>query len=173
MYRLQPTFAVLLALLGAPAAAAEPPASDAANRTIEYYYSDAQRPVLMAFRVCRDVHEEGDNRHDCTQAIDTATLTEGSEIVLWMKFLVPRDAAPKILMQVDQDGITRDTFERTLSGAIRYRTWNRVQLSRDGTWQVRVFRETEDEVHELHAATLEVAPATSNSGNGSNAAAQQ
>lgn len=154
--------ATLLAAALAPAAfAADPPTGAEANRTVAYYYSDAQQPVLMDFRVCSEVQEQGDGKHDCKSTVDKTALVEGEEVVLWMKFLVPREASPTILMQVDQDGITRDTFERTLGGAIRYRTWNRVQLSRDGTWKVRVFHETEDEVRELYSGSLEVAPATS------------
>lgn len=162
MFRATIRAALLCAVLAPTAASAvEAPTGAEADRTVEYYYSDAQDPVLMDFRVCTDVQDEGDGKHDCTSTVDTAALTEGEEVVLWMKFLVPREATPKILMQVDHKGVTRDTFERTLSGAIRYRTWNRVKLTRDGTWKVRVFHETEDDVRELYSGSLEVAPATS------------
>lgn len=166
MAQRHPITGLLAILLCAPAFAQQAPTGAEADRTVSYYYSDATRPVLMDLRVCADVQDEGEARHECTRTIDPAALTEGQEVVLWMKFLVPREASPRILMQADHEGITRDTFERTLSGAIRYRTWNRVELSRDGTWQVRVFHETEDTVRELYSDTLEVAPATSGGGTG-------
>lgn len=137
--------------------AASAPSGEAANTVVEYYYSDATRPVLMDFRICAAIHEEGDEKHNCKDEIQVSDLTEGSEAYLWMKFLVPQEAEPRILMQVSHKGITRDTFNSKISGAIRYRTWNKVVFSRGGDWTAQIFYEEGDDVTELFSRTIKVA----------------
>lgn len=140
------------------AAAAQPPSGEAANSVVDYYYSDASQPVLMEFKVCKGVYEKGQNQHNCKEEIPEGKLREGMRAYLWMKFLVPRQASPRVLMQLNHKGITRDTMNRELDGAVRYRTWNVADFSRSGDWVAQVFHESEDDVTELFSRTLKVQP---------------
>lgn len=137
-------------------AAAEPPEPASANAVVEYYYSDAGRPVLMDFKLCNGVYEDGPDKHDCLEELDPAAIETGTEVYLWMKFLVPRDAEAGILTQLNHKGVTRRTFNRDLGGALRYRTWHKATFEQAGTWEVAVLYEGADGVEKLHSATLNV-----------------
>lgn len=153
--------AVTALAVSATATAAEVPSSDAANSVVNYYYSDQSQPVLMDFKVCSELYEEGENKHNCKEEVPPEELTKGTQAKLWMKFLVPRAASPRVLMQINHKGITRDSMNRELDGAIRYRTWNTVDFSRTGDWDVQIFFENEDqEVTEVFSRTLEVKEAS-------------
>ncbi len=145
---------VLLAI--ASAHAADKPSPEAANRVVDYYYSDAQEPILMAFKLCEGVHEEGPQKHDCTEEVSPDAVAAGEPITLWMKYLVPRDASAQVLTQLDRDGITRQTYSRELEGALRYRTWHRTTLERTGEWTIDVFHEGKGEVTRLHSSRIQV-----------------
>ena len=155
---LQGIAGVITVLVSAGAFAVEAPSPDTAASVVDYYYSDASQPVLIDFKLCQGVHEEGENKHNCKNEISEGELHEGMQAYLWMKFLVPREASPQILMQVSHKGVTRDTMKRQLDGAVRFRTWNVVELSRSGDWQAQVFHESGDDVTEIFSRTLKVEP---------------
>lgn len=135
---------------------AEAPPSSEADRVINYYYSNAAIPVLMEFKLCSGVHDEGPNQHNCMEELDANAIEAGSEVHIWMKFLVPRDATPSILTQLNHDGITRRTFNRDLSGAIRYRTWHTARFDNTGSWEIVVLNEGTDEVVRLASESITV-----------------
>ena len=135
---------------------AEPPEPDAADRVVEYYFSDAGAPVLMDFELCSGVYEEGPDKNDCLETLDPASIEAGTEVYLWMKFLVPRDATASILTQLNHKGVTRRTFNRDLEGAIRYRTWHVARFENTGTWEIAVFHEGPDDVTKLRSVSINV-----------------
>lgn len=141
------------------AVAAEVPSPNEANKVVEYYYSDAKEPVLMEFKICEAIHEDGDEKNNCKGELASGDIPEGTKAYLWMKFLVPGDAAPGILMQLNHKGITRDTYSRNLTGSVRYRTWHSVEFSKAGDWDIQIFYEGEDDVKELYSSTVKVTEA--------------
>lgn len=149
------TLAVSIAFTPAVSAAEVPEPARAAS-VVEYYYSDAGTPVLMEFKLCNGVHQDGPEKHECLEEIEPSAVESGTEVYLWMKFLVPREAEASILTQINNKGITRRTFNRDLGGAIRYRTWHRATFESTGTWEVAVLHEGADEVTKLHSVTLNV-----------------
>lgn len=145
------------ALAFAPAAAAaEVPEPGQANSVVEYYYSDAGKPVLMEFKLCNGVHQQGPDQHECLEEIAPSAVEAGTEVFLWMKFLVPRDAEADILTQLNHQGVTRRTFTCELDGAVWFRTWHTATFESTGTWEVAILYETADGVDRLHSATLNV-----------------
>ncbi|HKK06041.1 MAG TPA: hypothetical protein VKA50_09350 [Gammaproteobacteria bacterium] len=140
----------------APAAFAAPPSPADANRVVEYYYSDAGAPVLMNFKLCSGVYEEGPDKNNCLEELDPKSIEQGTDVYIWMKFLVPRDAKASILTQLNHKGITRKTFNRDLDGAIRYRTWHTTQFESPGQWEVAVFHEGVNDVEKLQSITVNV-----------------
>lgn len=148
---------IALGLAIAPAArAVEAPDPETANSVVEYYYSDAGTPVLMEFKLCTGVYDEGPDEHECLEEVDPSAVESGSEVYLWMKFLVPQDTEATILTQLNHKGVTRRTFNRDLGGAVRYRTWHTTTFEKAGTWEVAVFHEGAQDVEKLHSVTLNV-----------------
>ncbi|WP_067561094.1 hypothetical protein [Halofilum ochraceum] len=152
-----------IALVVACAAAAIPvahagsvPSSHDTRRVIDYYYSGAEQPVLMDFRLCRDIHDDGANRYECREPLSESDLSTGMRIYAWMKFLVPRGATPRIMLRVDHDAKTRDTWTRQLEGAVRFRTWRTVELDRPGRWRVEVYHAAEDQPVRLFSRTVRI-----------------
>ncbi len=148
-------FALSLMLLPAAHAADKPPA-EAANRVVDYYYGDANEPLLLAFKLCKGVHEQGPQKHNCTEELDRESIDTGTTVYLWMKYLVPREANATVLTQLNHKGITRQTFNRDLDGALRYRTWHRATMDSAGQWEISVFHEQGDGVTKLHSSVVEV-----------------
>lgn len=149
--------ALLSTLALAPVAlAADAPDPEAANRVVEYYYSDAGDPLLMELELCSGIYEEGPDKNECLETLDPKAIERGSEVYVWMKFLVPRDAQAEILTQLNRNGVTRRTFNRTLDGAIRYRTWHVAQFDSAGSWEIAVYHEGVDDVRLLRTVSIEV-----------------
>ncbi len=146
-----------LALAIAPMAhGAGKPSPDEASKVMDYYYSDASEPLLVDFKLCESVHQEGDEKHNCKNEIDRGQVEAGSEVYLWMKYLVPREASATVLTQLNHDGITRRTYRRELDGALRYRTWHTTQFKDTGKWEVSIFHEASDGVRKLFSTVLKV-----------------
>lgn len=153
-----PAMLVCLGLVVAtPAAdAAAVPSSREARQVIEYYYSTAEQPVLMDFRLCRGIHDSGADRYECREPLGENQLAPGMRVYAWMKFLVPRGATPSIMLQVDHDARTRDTWTRRLEGAVRFRTWHEVHLDRRGRWRMEVYHDTDGEPVRLFSRTVRI-----------------
>lgn len=149
------SLALSLALLPTTVAAETPSASEARS-VVNYYYSDATAPVLMDFKLCAGVHEEGPDQHNCTEELDADAIEADTDVHIWMNFMVPRDATASILTQLNHDGITRRTFTRDLNGAIRYRTWHTASFGSTGDWEITVLHEGDDEVARLTSQSITV-----------------
>jgi hypothetical protein len=143
-------------MMTAAAHAANAPSSRDTRQVVDYYYSDAEQPVLMDFRLCRDIHDAGPDRYECDGALAERELAAGMRVYAWMKFLVPRRAAPSIMLQVDHEARPRDTWTRQLEGAVRYRTWHAVELNRPGRWRMEVYHANGDDPVRLFSRTLRI-----------------
>lgn len=155
--------ALAIALAAAGATAAIPaahadrvPSSRDTRQVIEYYYSGAEQPVLMDFRLCRGIHDDGTDRYECRDPLSESELTAGMRIYAWMKFLVPQGAAPSITLRVDHDAKTRDTWTRQLEGAVRFRTWRAVELDRPGRWRMEVYHAAGGDPVRLFSRTVRI-----------------
>jgi hypothetical protein len=154
-------FIALYVCLGIAAApptvhADKAPSSRETRQVVEYYYSDAEQPVLMDFRLCRGIHDAGPDRYECREPLSESELTNGMRVYAWMKFLVPQDATPTIMLRVDHDARTRDTWSRRLEGAVRYRTWHAVNLDRPGRWRMEVYHANGDDPLRLFSRTVRI-----------------
>lgn len=132
------------------------PSSRDARQVIEYYYSDAEQPVLMDFRLCRGIHDDGADRYECRDPLTESELTPGMRVYAWMKFLVPQRATPRVMLRVDHEARTRDTWTRQLEGAVRFRTWRAVELDRAGRWRMEVYHDTGGDPVRLFSRTVRV-----------------
>ena len=140
--RLRPAAPALLVLVLAWASEAYAivlPTGPQADEVVDYVYSDASRPVLMDFGLCRGIHRNGERKYGCKDPLAESEIKAGMKVYAWMKFLVPRNAQPRIQLRIDHDGIRRDTFTRVLEPAVRYRTWHEVQVGKNGHWRFEVF----------------------------------
>ncbi len=158
--RTSPVFAIFVCLgvaTAIPAAHADKvPSSRDTRQVIEYYYSNAERPVLMDFRLCRGVHDDGADRYECRGPLSESELAPGMRVYAWMKFLVPQRATPAVMLRVDHDARTRDTWTRRLEGAVRFRTWHAVQLDRPGRWRLEVYHATGGDPVRLFSRTVRI-----------------
>lgn len=140
-----------------PAAhAAKSPSSHETRQVVEYYFSGAEQPVLMDFRLCRGIHDDGADRYECREPLSESDLAVGMRVYAWMKFLVPRGATPSVVLRIDNDAGTRDTWTRQLEGAIRFRTWRAVELDRAGRWRMEVYHATGEDPVRLFSRTLRI-----------------
>lgn len=158
--RTSPVFATLfcLGIVAAisPAHADNVPSSRNTRQVIEYYYSDAEQPVLMDFRLCRGIHDDGVDRYECRDPLSESELTPGMRVYAWMKFLVPQGATPSVMLRIDHEARTRDTWTRQLEGAVRFRTWRAVELDRPGRWRMEVYHADGDAPVRLFSRTVRV-----------------
>ncbi len=151
------TFVCLGVAAAIPAAHANKvPSSRDTRQVIEYYYSDARQPVLMDFRLCRGVHQNGADRYECREPLSESDLAPGMRVYAWMKFLVPQRATPRVMLRIDHDAQTRDTWTRQLEGAVRFRTWYPVQIDRAGRWRMEVYHATGDDRVRLFSRTVRI-----------------
>lgn len=149
--------AIVLAAAGATAAtAADRPSSRDTLHVIEYYYGDDERPVLMSFKLCRGVHDNGPSRYECRGELGERDLEPGMRVYVWMNYLVPRRARPTITLRVEREGARRDTWSSQLQGAIRFRTWHAVGLDRAGHWRVEVYHENGSDPVHLYSRSLRI-----------------
>lgn len=132
------------------------PSSRETREVIDYYFSDAEQPVLMDFRLCRAIHDDGPGRYDCQEPLSERDLAPGMRIYAWMKFLVPQTATPTIMLQIDHNARTRDTWKRQLDGAVRFRTWHAVELDGSGRWRLEVYHADGGDPVRLYSRTVRI-----------------
>lgn len=147
--------ASVFAVTGAAALAA--PSAEEVRNVLGYYYSGSETtPVLVEFKLCEDVHREGVDKNNCKNEIDKHSLEVGESVYAWMNFIVPREERGEILMQFKHDGVVRGARKAGVHGAIRYRTWRKVQFSRAGEWQIPILYDNTRGVAEVDTVTLTV-----------------
>ena len=85
------------------------------------------------------------------------TLKKDEQYMIWMMYVVPRgDEVSDIIVQLNQNGITRFTKDVSVSGSIRYRTWKSFSLNRAGEWEIKVFHDKEDGIEVLNQLLVTV-----------------
>ena len=146
--------AVLCCAAQAPASAS--PAGDQVKQVLDYYYAESGAPVLVDFKVCEDVHTEGVDKYNCKDEIDPRALVVGERVYAWMNFMVPREEHGEVLVQLKHNGVIRSTRKADVHGAIRYRTWRRIQLSRTGEWEIPILYENGETVEPIETVYLTV-----------------
>lgn len=152
----------LLAALAFPVAsvsaqeAPAKPSSEAAASVIDFYYNgQGQGVVLAKARICEEVPREGDQKFSCVGETDPGAVKAGTTYRLHMIYLVPRDeSVDNILVQYNRGGITRDTDQVSVSGSIRYRTWEQFTFDTPGDWQIKILHDRSGGVETLQ--TLDV-----------------
>lgn len=132
------------------------PPSKAAASVIDFYYNgQGQGVVLAKARICEEVPREGDQKYSCVGETDPGTVKSGTTYALHMIYLVPRDESiDNILVQYNRGGITRDTDQVSVSGSIRYRTWEQFTFDTTGDWQIKILHDRAGGVETLQ--TLDV-----------------
>ena len=147
--------ASVFALSGAQALSA--PSADEVRNVLSYYYGgNESTPVLVEFKLCEDVHREGSDKHNCNNELDQSSLEVGESVYAWMNFIVPREERGEILMQFKHNGVIRGARKANVHGAIRYRTWRKVQFSRAGEWKIPILYDNTLDINEIDTVTLTV-----------------
>jgi len=126
------------------------------KKVLEYYYGSKDDAVVVVdTRLCSDVATKGENKNECTATVSSSAIEVGQPSFLWMNFFVPSQAGEqKILVQFNQNGVTRMTRQLTLSGSIRFRTWKKFALDRPGKWSVKILQDKQAGVKELASFAL-------------------
>ncbi len=138
-------------------AANSAPSAEEVRNVLSYYYGGSETtPVLVEFKLCEDVHREGLDKNNCKNEIDPQSLEVGESVYAWMNFIVPREERGEILMQFKHNGVIRGARKANVHGAIRYRTWRKVQFSRAGEWQIPILYDNALNVSEIDTVTLTV-----------------
>lgn len=151
---------VLLTALAVCAAtfsmAAERPSSEAAKQVLDYYYAGGEdvAPVLVDYKICEDIVREGDEKNNCTVELDPSNITVDTPVYLWMNFMVPSDNGNKLLLQVNNKGLTRSTHDISIAHSIRYRSYKKLKFNKAGAWDVKLYLETKDDVEVLTSVSI-------------------
>lgn len=147
------------ALAGPPTMMSGAPNGDEIKKVVSYYYDHASTtPLLVETKLCAEIATEGELKNECLREIEASAIQPDTDAYLWLNFMVPQ-AAPdqKILIQFDHAGITRQTRESTLQGAIRFRTWKKLRLDRGGKWTIKILHDAADGPSEIDRIDLDLA----------------
>lgn len=150
-----------LLLAGALAAAAHAkPSPEDAERIIHFYLNGQDEgPLLVATRVCADVHLEGELKNECTLEFPGNRIGAGETAYLWMMLLVPKGTPQtELLLQLNYEGVTRETMDVPVAGSVRYRTWKKIELDKPGAWEAKLFYDHGAELELLGRTTIHVDP---------------
>jgi hypothetical protein len=146
--------ALALALLPLTAAAQEKPSAETVQEVVDFYYN-GEGVVLSTVQICEDVPTSGDDKYGCTGETDPASLQTGTQYDLRMVFLVPQDQSyDNLLVQYNRGGITRATDDVSVSGSIRYRTWEQFSFDQAGEWTIKILHDRGDTVETLREITV-------------------
>ena len=96
------------------------------------------------------------DKNNCKNEIDQHSLEVGESVYAWMNFIVPREERGEILMQFKHNGVIRGARKANVHGAIRYRTWRKVQFSRAGEWEIPILYDNALDISEIGTVTLTV-----------------
>ncbi len=134
------------------------PSADEIKRVTDYYYNQqGSEPVLADYKFCTGIQRDGLGKNNCTSELSDNTLEPGQSFYLWMNFMLPKGDKGKVLVQLNHDGVTRDTRVMDIAGSMRYRTWRKVKLLRPGAWELPVFYENDEGIAEVDRITVNVA----------------
>ena len=139
------------------AAAQDRPSAEAVRKVVDYYYNGQGQGVILAEHyLCTEVALEGDAKNDCRARHALPAVAQGTEMLLWMNFLVPSGDEADILVLFSRKGRVRSTAKMAVKGAIRYRTWKKIPTAKAGDWQVTILQEIGEEDLELATFNYQV-----------------
>ncbi len=129
------------------------PTPESALSFLNFYYNGQGQGVVLAdMKVCTTIEE-----NECANNVAADSLKKDEQYMIWMMYVVPReDKVDNIIVQFNQNGITRYTKLVSVSGSIRYRTWKSFILNRVGEWEIKVFHDMEDRVDVLNKLLVTV-----------------
>ena len=113
-------------------------------------------PILVDLQLCSDVPKKGENKFNCENPLDEKLLTPGDQFYVWMNYLVPDGQDGKVLVQLNQSGITHLAKTLPIKSSLRYRTWVKMSLPEKGTWEVPIYLRARNEMKEITTLTLNV-----------------
>jgi hypothetical protein len=126
-----------------PAAAIEVPTAAEVRRVLDYFDNGKGRgPVLADLKLCSQVETKKDSprRFECTEEVK-GKVKHGTTVHAWMQWFVPKDDKyDDVSIQFAHQGTVRSTQDLQLGAAMKTRTYKSQNLSKPGTWEVKVIR---------------------------------
>lgn len=137
---------IVMSFCGSAAVIAqEKPTPAEARKVISYYFNGkGQGAVLMDYKLCKEISQQGDMKNECVADIANNKAAKGEDAYLWMNFLVPAGEKSKILIQYSRNDKVRNTSNVSLGGATRFRTWKKIPTGTAGNWKVNLIQELEN-----------------------------
>lgn len=132
----------------APAAApttpaAPPPSADEIKRFLDYQENGKERgPALMDVIPCTKVDQTkgSPTAFQCIEPV-TGPLKKNAAVMAWVQFFCPKDGKYEDLaVQFLLEGQVRNTYDLTVAGYGRTRTWKGANLGKAGKWTIKVLR---------------------------------
>ena len=125
--------------------AQEKPTPPEAQKVIDYYYQGkGMGAVLVAYKLCAQIYEEGPYKYECQEVVTGGQIEKDREVFLWMNFLVPAGDQPDIIIHFKRNNKVRSVSNLELPGSLRYRTWKKIPTERLGDWEVSIIQELPD-----------------------------
>ena len=147
-------FVVFVHAVFSSAAYAQPALTpDAAKSFLDFYYNGQGTGIVLAdTKICTQIEE-----NECVDTQSPIALQNGETYYYWMMFVVPQgDDIDGVLVQFNQNGVTRSTREVSISGSIRYRTWKSFTPNRAGNWEIVVLHDTGSAVRNVKTQIVTV-----------------
>lgn len=145
----------LFTLILLPSIALAKPSADAVQSVLDHYNNGTEL-VLVDYKFCSDIAREGENKNECVDTLDPMTFAKGDKVYLWMNFMVPKNAAAKVLVQFSKSGRTMKARDINLTGSLRYRTWALIQTTKAGDWKIAIDQEVGDDFTAISALDYKV-----------------
>ncbi len=125
--------------------AVDKPTGAEAKKIIDYYVEgQGQGAILVDYKLCHEVSQEGPKKNDCLLSISNLELDSREGTYLWMNFLIPAGDEAKILLSFSRNGRIRKVIDFTLTGAFRFRTWKKIPIDKSGMWSIQISQELPD-----------------------------
>lgn len=151
-------FAGIFLVLSSAAIAVEQPTSDEVRKVLDFYYNGkGLGVVLIEAKLCRAIEREGDQKNECSGEITAEPIAKGEAVFLWMSYMVPTgDEKQKIIVQLENGGVTRSVKNLDITGSLRYRTWRKVVFNRSGSWIAKIVHDKEEGIQVLGEKSFSV-----------------
>ena len=134
-------YLTLFALLLLPSTALAKPTAEEVQSVLNHYNSGSE-VILVDYQFCSAIAREGENKNECVDSLDPATLKRGDKVYLWMNYMVPKSTTPSIRLQFLNAGRVGKSRDISLTGSFRYRTWSLALTSTAGDWKITIDQQT-------------------------------
>ena len=154
--RLRTILATLVLLLPTIAGAAKP-TSEEAKKVIDFYFNGrGEGVVLTDSKICRDIERDGDLKNECSGELSGA-IPKGESVYVWMNFMIPNgDEKQNIIVQFDNNNVTRMVKNLEISSGLRFRSWRKVIFDKTGNWDIKIIHDKGDGTEVLSSTTVTV-----------------